>query len=202
MDRSRTLRQDYNLQLAGGKTYAKLPLAKFQLKVFELPRLRACSSKRAAPTNGRDPITQCVERLLVDHSLSKIGKMKMNVFRIQIAPVVLFAFVTMGSSAALAACKTAPNKFDFSKNDTASISVTMDTKGCRHRFATEKGEKISAASIVAMPQNGTLKKAGNLAFRYQPKSGFSGSDQYTLKVCGSTPGGKGCSTLNYSATIQ
>src|SRR5450631_159579 len=106
----------------------------------------------------------------------------MNVFKIQTASVVLFAFVAMGSSASLSACKTGPNKFDPSKHDTVSVLVGMDAKGCRHRFSTEKGEKLSGASILATPQNGTLKKTGNLVFRYQPKAGFIGLDQYALEV--------------------
>ena len=60
---------------------------------------------------------------------------------------------------------------------------------------------FTSVSVVSPPRNGTLSSSGLIA-TYTPKSGFKGSDQYVIKVCGNRSGSPGCSTLTYAVTVQ
>jgi hypothetical protein len=74
---------------------------------------------------------------------------------------------------------------------------------CGHHYVPgTPGLRLTSASVVGQPSHGTLASSGGLKFRYQPTAGFKGADRYVIRVCGTSPKGSGCSTLNYRVTLQ
>jgi hypothetical protein len=107
------------------------------------------------------------------------------------------------ASQARAACDVDGDTFYLHKNDETRHTAKTDLNGCDlHFIAAGKTTEFSSASIVAKPKNGDLIPIAHLEFRYRPKAGFKGNDEFALKVCGKTANGEGCSILHYSATVE
>ena len=62
--------------------------------------------------------------------------------------------------------------------------------------------EFTSASIVEQPSNGTFEQTGSFAFKYQPKAGFKGADEYAVKVCGHNSQRSGCATVTYRVTVN
>jgi hypothetical protein len=107
------------------------------------------------------------------------------------------------SSSADAACRIMGFRFYPAQNDSVSTTgVITGGTACTHPFRAGGTLRFNSASIASRPSNGTLTQTGALSFRYQPRAGFKGSDQYSLKVCGTGRSGIGCSTITYRMTIN
>ena len=117
------------------------------------------------------------------------------------AAIVGFAFIGFASPA-LADCDVNGAPFVMHKNDKSAHTIVTDGKGCDLSFFTDGKTKFRSATIVSGPKNGKLVKVAGLELAYHPKPGFKGQDGFVLKVCGSSPLGKGCSTLNYTTTVN
>jgi hypothetical protein len=103
---------------------------------------------------------------------------------------------------AQAACERFGFNFFTTQNDWVTVDQVI-TKGsaCTHRYRSGVRNRLDSTAVVQRPKNGTISQAG-LAVRYQPRKGFTGADQYVIKVCGSSYHGKGCSTLTYRTTVK
>ena len=106
------------------------------------------------------------------------------------------------SSPALADCNVDSEPFFVHKADTTSHAIVTDSKGCDLDFTTDKVTKFRSATITRTPANGKLVKIAALEFAYHPKPGFKGRDAFTMRICGSSPAGRGCSTLNYTTEVN
>lgn len=122
---------------------------------------------------------------------------------------VLFAAATgmfmagfLVTSPALAGCDVSSEPFFMHKNDKTSHQIKTDGKGCDLNFSTDNKTIFRSATIVSKPTSGKLVKVALLDFAYHPKPGFKGRDAFSMRVCGSSPAGKGCSLLNYTADVD
>jgi hypothetical protein len=99
-------------------------------------------------------------------------------------------------------CRTAPVNFDPGTNDTVNVSTnTSKEKPCSHYFITGGLMIINSVTISQKPKKGRLDRVGEFQMIYSPPPGFVGMDEYTLKLCGSSPQGKGCTTAIYSMKV-
>ncbi len=103
---------------------------------------------------------------------------------------------------ALADCDVAVKPFFMHKSDHTAHTLVTDSRGCQLNFVTDEKTKFRNASIVRGASHGKLVKTAKLEFVYHPRPGFMGNDQFALRVCGSSPAGRGCSTLDYTATTK
>jgi hypothetical protein len=118
------------------------------------------------------------------------------------ASFAMLGVVGLGSQAR-AACDIDGDTFYLHKNDETHHTAKTDLNGCDlHFISAGKTTEFSNASIVTKPKNGDLIPIAHLEFRYRPKAGFKGNDEFALKVCGKTVKGEGCSILHYSATVE
>ncbi len=108
----------------------------------------------------------------------------------------ILAFAT----AAEAGCNVIGFQFVPRSNDVVNTSGTV-RRGttCVHTVQAGPFLKFSSASIISPPRNGTLRAVESRSFRYQPRTGFTGTDQYTVRMCGRGP--RACSTITYSMTV-
>ncbi len=126
----------------------------------------------------------------------------MRALRELVLPAAFGIFAAGFASPASAACDVKGEIFYLHKNDTAKQTAKTDMNGCDLHFITAGKIRFRSAAIIAKPKNGALRKIAHLEFRYRPKPGFKGDDTFSVKVCGKTPNGSGCSTLHYTATIE
>jgi len=111
--------------------------------------------------------------------------------------------IMAATSSAAAECRYMSLRFHVAQNDSASTTgVSRNGSACTTRFWTSGTSHFTSGSIIARPKHGTLSGIGSLRFRYKPQAGFKGADQYTLRVCGTSRAGSGCSTLTYNITVQ
>jgi len=78
----------------------------------------------------------------------------------------------------------------------------MDARGCFHRFANGGTHALTSFSVATRPNHGTLTTAGSMQFHYMPKAGYKGADGYAVRICGTSGGGRSCSTITYNVTIE
>ena len=118
---------------------------------------------------------------------------------------LLFSFIVGAllcvAPPAFATCTLTGELFYMHKNDETQHMLSTDRYGCNLDFASAGKITFESAEIVDPPKNGDLFKTAQLEFRYIPKRKYQGDDAFTLKVCGSTPHGSGCSTLHYKTTV-
>jgi hypothetical protein len=120
-----------------------------------------------------------------------------------ILPVACGIFAAAGfASPAFAVCDVKGEIFYLHKNDVSRNTAKTDMHGCDLHFISAGKINFRSAAVVAKPKNGSLRKIAHLEFRYRPKPGFKGNDAFSVKVCGKTPNGSGCSTLHYDAAVE
>ena len=88
-----------------------------------------------------------------------------------------------------------------------SVTITETIVGgaaCNHSYMPLPGSsmQLTGASIVNQPSHGSLVQSGGLKFTYRPENGFTGSDRYSINVCGNGSHGSGCSHLTYQITVE
>ena len=109
--------------------------------------------------------------------------------------------LAMCASAAVADCNVIGGRFHPEQRDVLNLSGLMSAGStCIHRIRANNRFKFASASVVSAPRNGTLAPMESFSFRYQPKPGFRGSDEYAVKVCGVRKGA--CSMLMYRMTVN
>ncbi|MEA2950630.1 MAG: hypothetical protein QOJ96_150 [Alphaproteobacteria bacterium] len=120
-----------------------------------------------------------------------------------VVPAVCGIFATVAfASPAFAVCDVKGEIFYLHKNDVSRNTAKTDMHGCDLHFISAGKINFRSAAVVAKPKNGSLRKIAHLEFRYRPKPGFKGNDAFSVKVCGKTPNGSGCSTLHYDAAVE
>jgi Bacterial Ig domain len=119
-----------------------------------------------------------------------------------VCAVATAGFVAVGAFAASADCITRGGRFFPAQNDTITARDLITNNGtCRHPGRASGRLVFTGVSILSKPNHGTLSQGTN-SVTYTPAAAFKGQDSYTLKVCGETSGGKGCSTITYDTTVQ
>jgi hypothetical protein len=84
-----------------------------------------------------------------------------------------------------------------------TFSVTTDRNGCRNRSFTAGGQMMFRNLYIEQkPQHGTLSLAQGGRYTYIPRSGFTGTDQFKLEICGEYLGRDSCVILQYDVTVQ
>jgi hypothetical protein len=105
------------------------------------------------------------------------------------------------ASAAVADCNVIGGRFHPNQKDVLNLSGVMPAGStCIHRIRANNTYRFASASVVAAPRNGTLAPIESLSFRYQPRVGFHGSDEYSVRVCGVRQGA--CSMLMYRMMVN
>jgi hypothetical protein len=95
-----------------------------------------------------------------------------------------------------AGCHTDPFHIRFAENPSLSLNQTS-TGGAACNLTYTTGSPGSA-SIASGPSRGTLSQLDPLNLKYQPNTGFKGSDHYTIKLCDRA----GCAAITYNVTIK
>ena len=103
---------------------------------------------------------------------------------------------------AMAQCDIESEPFFMHKNDKSNHRIATDSSGCELNFSTDAKTKFHSATVTTRPRNGKLVKIAHLEFVYHPRPGFKGEDAFAMKVCGASMAGRGCSLLNYSASVK
>jgi hypothetical protein len=112
-----------------------------------------------------------------------------------------FGVLAAGASAAVADCSVIGGRFHPAQHDVLNLSGVMPAGStCIHKIRANNTFRFASASVVSAPRNGTLAPMESFSFRYQPKAGFRGSDEYAVQVCGVRRGA--CSTLMYRMTVN
>jgi hypothetical protein len=109
------------------------------------------------------------------------------------------------SAATSGGCHTDGYTFSAVLNQSATAnSVSIGGATCFYTVAPIHPDQVqfTSASIVKQPNNGTFEQTGSFAFKYQPKSGFRGTDGYAIKVCGHNSQRAGCATITYHVTVK
>ena len=111
------------------------------------------------------------------------------------------AGLAMGATAAVADCSVIGGRFHPAQRDVLNLSGVMPAGStCIHKIRALNTYRFASAAVVSAPHNGTLAPMESFSFRYQPKAGFRGSDEYSVKVCGVRQGA--CSMLMYRMTVN
>jgi hypothetical protein len=114
----------------------------------------------------------------------------------------LIALAAM-TSATLADCRIIGGRFSMSQNmSVTSTGVSTKGAGCGMRFASPTAGHFSSIAVTARPSHGALREFGAMSFIYKLVAGFKGVDRYSLRICGTDPGGSGCATVTYEITVQ
>jgi hypothetical protein len=109
------------------------------------------------------------------------------------------------SAATSGGCNT--DKYTFStvlSQSATTNSVSIGGAPCFYSVAPIHPDQVefTSASIVEPPNNGTFEQTGSFAFKYQPKPGFRGADEYAIKVCGHNSQRAGCAIVTYRVTVK
>ncbi len=73
---------------------------------------------------------------------------------------------------------------------------------CEQTFHAGGTMMFKRLYVVTRPHQGTLNLREGGYFRYVPKTGYKGTDAFTLRICGEQGGRQGCANLAFDATIQ
>jgi hypothetical protein len=123
------------------------------------------------------------------------------VMRRATAGLAVLATIPFMIGAAHASCSGGTVKFNPAKNDAVSNQITVDQSGCRITYSVAKGAKVKF-DLVTEPRNGALEQDESGAVVYTPRAGYSGSDDFLLKICPELSGKRvGCSSVTYHVTV-
>ena len=121
--------------------------------------------------------------------------------RKQMSVIGAFGVLVVCTSAAVADCNVIGGRFHPNQRDVLNLSGVMPAGStCIHKIRANNTFRFASASVVSAPRNGTLAPMESFSFRYQPKAGFRGSDEYAVQVCGVRRGA--CSTLMYRMMVN
>jgi hypothetical protein len=101
------------------------------------------------------------------------------------------------------ACRTESAQFSapLSQSTTAN---SISTGGAACIYSLHQGPQVqwTNVSITEQPRNGIFEKTGDFVFKYQPRPGFKGQDEYALTICGNNTQHAGCATITYRTTVN
>jgi len=104
-----------------------------------------------------------------------------------------------------AGCRTEKFAFDvaLSQGTTANV-VSTGGAVCVHTVAPFHPDQVqfTGSEIVKQASNGTFEQTGAFAFKYQPRPGFRGMDEYAIRVCGHTNQRAGCAVVTFRANVR
>jgi len=118
-----------------------------------------------------------------------------------LASVIAIA-VLMISANASAECRVTGPKWYLHTNDRVTLKAEMDSQGCGHSYGVAGTWRMDKLVVMKPPSNGQLRQIGEVTFYYIPRSGFRGTDNYVLYICGKDTWGSGCARLNYEAAVE
>ncbi len=105
------------------------------------------------------------------------------------------------TATAMADCRTIAFRFHPELNESPSTTgVSTGGARCVHAYWTN-ALRITSLTVAQRPGHGRLE-VGALRARYTPARGFKGIDRYAIRICGTGPGGSGCSTITYDITVE
>ncbi|MGL4592453.1 MAG: Ig-like domain-containing protein [Aestuariivirga sp.] len=106
------------------------------------------------------------------------------------------------STAAEAACKIPSWRFRWGPSPTpVTINITEGST-CGSAVLLAGTQKLNSIAVVSQGGNGTVRTTSN-RFEYRPKSGFKGSDSFSVELRGSDQWGQAAAnTLNVTVNVQ
>jgi len=120
--------------------------------------------------------------------------------------VILAALIYTASLAineqAVAACVTTPVRYHFQNETIVSNAIVDSGHSCIHRRGAGGRSRFTGYSVVERPRNGSLAQTGKFIVTYRPAAGFRGQDTYAIRICGTSGGRSGCSTIRYQTTVR
>ena len=84
-------------------------------------------------------------------------------------------------------------------------NMSLDTdagKPCGSLFGSVGAIVYKRLYLAANPQHGSVSMRHGGYFKYSPKAGFRGSDNFTLRICGNANGKDGCANLKFDVTVH
>ena len=105
-------------------------------------------------------------------------------------------------SGAEAACRNKLAPIAAVDSTAADVELTTDGTECMLHFHSAKGTKITESTLVDRPANGSVNHTGRFGLEYTAKSGYKGADAFSIKVCATTGGKKGCSLIKYNVAVK
>jgi hypothetical protein len=122
--------------------------------------------------------------------------------------VLAASAVLLGSATPLAAqgannrCQTSSFYFGF-EGESIAVRQVVPSGGCTTGFRGGVDVAFEEITFVQRPASLAFEPRSNgFAWRLRPRSGFRGQDSYTVRVCGTYRGRRGCTTLAYSVTVD
>ena len=113
----------------------------------------------------------------------------------------LFCF-SASLGAAEAACRNKIAPISAIDNAPGEVALTTDGTQCQLHFHSGKATKITESTIVDKPENGSVNHTGRYGLEYTAKTGYKGPDAFSIKVCATTGGKKGCSLIKYKVAVK
>ena len=117
------------------------------------------------------------------------------------ARILPFAVGILISSAAAAECRSSPVRY-LLRGDSVAVSLSgLKGEACNASWRVGGAASIASADLADRPKNGQATVTSSNV-KYTPKAGFAGTDAFSVKLCGSNRQGQGCSTLQFTVSLQ
>jgi hypothetical protein len=105
------------------------------------------------------------------------------------------------ASPAAADCRSSPIRY-LLQGDSVAVSLSGTKVGtCSASWRVGGKASITSAGLADRPKNGQATVTTN-SVNYTPKVSFAGTDAFSVKLCGSNQQGQGCSTLQFTVSLQ
>ncbi len=99
-------------------------------------------------------------------------------------------------------CQTSSFNFGFN-NETIAVRQVVPTGGCSTGYRGGVDVSFQEITFTQRPASLVVEPRSNgFAWTLRPRAGFRGQDAYTVRVCGTARGRRGCSTIAYSVTVN
>lgn len=116
------------------------------------------------------------------------------------APLGLILFLS-AITAARADC-IVHGDFTISSGGSASMAADSGRK-CESQFMdAEPGVKFASLWVINDPASGKLDLRKGGFYAYTSRSGFTGRDAFTLRICGDRSGKQICSLLKFQVSVR
>lgn len=101
-------------------------------------------------------------------------------------------------------CNITGITFAFERNQTHRTVQRFSGQGCTASFTGGLSASYESIAVVRRAKHLTITPTSNgFGFTATKRTAqYTGPDSYTLKICGTGGGGKGCVTITYDVTIQ
>ena len=127
---------------------------------------------------------------------------KLDIQALLLGVLCACAILLQGADATLAATCQRNSSFHLTSEGPWNGSiVTSSAQPCGGQFTTRGTLTISAVTVAAAPQSGSVRLSGT-GYSYKSNAGYHGADSFTLKVCGTEGTAKGCANIRYAVTVE